>query len=57
MRVIDCECGETLHAASDGELVDVYREHVAEAHDEDAQMDDDELRETIAEHAYEATDS
>ncbi|HKY25912.1 MAG TPA: DUF1059 domain-containing protein [Gaiella sp.] len=33
-KVINCECGEVVHAESDEELVSKVEEHVAEAHPE-----------------------
>jgi predicted small metal-binding protein len=56
MRVIDCECGETLQAADDAELADAVRRHAAEAHPE-MELDDDQAKAMVAEQAYTATDS
>ena len=56
MRVIDCECGHTLQAANDDDLVNVTREHVNEVHP-DMKLDDDGLRAFVAEKAYDATDA
>ncbi|HKT43853.1 MAG TPA: DUF1059 domain-containing protein [Gaiellaceae bacterium] len=33
-KVINCECGETVRADSDDELVDKVQRHVADAHPE-----------------------
>ena len=56
MRVIECnECGETLSAASDDELVRRLRSHLAGEHDE--RPDDEELEELVDGEAYEAQDS
>jgi len=56
MQVIECnECGETLQAANDAELVGVLRAHLADEHDIDA--DEDELTEQVEADAYEAMDS
>jgi predicted small metal-binding protein len=33
-KVINCECGETVRAASDDELVEKVEQHVVEAHPE-----------------------
>lgn len=33
-KVINCECGETVRAESDDELVDKVQRHVGEAHPE-----------------------
>ena len=56
MRVIDCECGHTLQAANDDDLVKVTREHVNEVHP-DMELDDDGVRALVADKAYEATDA
>jgi predicted small metal-binding protein len=56
MRVIECnECGETLQAANDGELVRVLGAHVESEHD--MQVDEEDLTELVEGEAYEATDS
>ncbi|MFL5826544.1 MAG: DUF1059 domain-containing protein [Thermoleophilaceae bacterium] len=56
MRVIECDCGATLHAANDDELFDAVRRHVDEDHpDED--LSDDQIRQKIAAQAYDASDS
>jgi predicted small metal-binding protein len=56
MRVIECtECGETISAAGDDELVRRLRTHLAGEHDE--RPDDEELEELVADEAYEALDS
>jgi predicted small metal-binding protein len=56
MRVIECdECGETLSAANDEELVRNLGAHLSEEHD--MEVDEDELIELIEAEAYEATDS
>jgi predicted small metal-binding protein len=56
MRVIDCECGHTLQAANDDDLVGVTRDHMSEVHP-DMQLDDDGLRAFVADKAYDATDA
>jgi predicted small metal-binding protein len=56
MRVIDCDCGRTLQAANDDDLVKQTRAHLEEEHPE-GQRSDDEVREFVAAKAYEATDS
>ncbi len=56
MRVIDCDCGVTLSAANDDELVASVLEHVKSDHP-DMQLDDDGARELVAKRAYSATDS
>jgi len=56
MRVIECdECGETLQAASDAELVRILGAHMRAEHD--AATEQDELEELVEGEAYEATDS
>jgi predicted small metal-binding protein len=56
MRVIECnECGETLQAANDEELVRVLGAHLESEHDVDA--DEEELQELVEGEAYDATDS
>jgi predicted small metal-binding protein len=56
MRVIECdECGETVSAATDDELVRRLGEHLREEHDRE--VGEDELRGLIADEAYDATDS
>ena len=56
MRVIECnECGETLQAATDEELVRILSAHLASEHDIDA--DEEELTELVEAEAYEAMDS
>lgn len=56
MRVLDCDCGATLQAANDGDLVTQVREHVAESHP-DMQMTDEQVQGLVADRAYEASDS
>ena len=56
MRVIDCDCGETLSAANDEDLLRETRRHVDEAH-ADSEMSDEQVRELVASKAYEASDS
>lgn len=56
MRVIDCDCGQTLSAANDDDLFQAARRHVDEAH-ADMEMSDDQVRELVATKAYEASDS
>ena len=55
MRVLDCECGKTLHAANDDDLAGAVRNHVAEDHPEE--MSDDQVRELVSSQAYDAQDS
>ena len=56
MRVIDCDCGQVLQAATDEELVQQARRHVDEAHP-DMNLSDDEIRGLVADKAYDASDS
>ena len=56
MRVIECdECGETLSAANDEELVRNLGAHLAGEHD--MEVDEEELTELVEAEAYEAMDS
>jgi hypothetical protein len=56
MRVIECnECGETLQAAGDDELVGILGSHLQEAHD--MEVDEEDLSELVEAEAYEAMDS
>ena len=56
MRVIDCECGHTLQAANDDDLVNVTLDHVNEVHP-DMKLDDDGVRKLVADQAYAAMDA
>jgi predicted small metal-binding protein len=56
MRVIDCDCGHTLQAANDDDLVKQARAHVDEDHP-DMQLTDEQVRELVASKAYDASDS
>ena len=56
MRVIECdECGETIQADGDAELVRNLGAHLRGQHDIDT--DEEELTELVEAEAYEATDS
>jgi predicted small metal-binding protein len=56
MRVIECnECGDTVSAANDEELVAHLTEHLKTEHD--AEPDEDEVADLVHEEAYDATDS
>jgi predicted small metal-binding protein len=56
MRVIECnECGETVSAANDDELVANLTEHMESEHD--VEPDEDELTDLVHEEAYDASDS
>ena len=56
MRVIDCDCGDTLTAANDDDLADCVKRHLEREHP-DQQRSDDEVRAFVADKAYSATDS
>ena len=56
MRVIDCQCGTTLKAANDEDLAKVVRDHVDESHPE-MDLSDEQLKEMVAEQAYDADDA
>jgi predicted small metal-binding protein len=56
MRVIDCDCGQTLQAANDDDLVTQLRAHVDEAHP-DTGVNEEQARQLVADRAYEAADS
>ena len=56
MQVIECnECGETLQAAENEELVRILAAHLASEHD--IESDEEELTELVENEAYEAMDS
>jgi predicted small metal-binding protein len=56
MRVIECnECGDTISAANDEELVRHLSEHLQSEHDEEP--DADEVADLVHEQAYDASDS
>jgi predicted small metal-binding protein len=56
MRVIECdECGETLQAANDAELVRVVGAHLKSEHD--MEVGEEDLTELVEAEAYEAMDS
>jgi hypothetical protein len=56
MQVIECnECGETLQAAENEELVKILGAHLASEHD--MEPDEEELTELVEAEAYEAMDS
>jgi predicted small metal-binding protein len=56
VRVIHCDCGQTLQAANDDDLVHVIQGHLTNDHPEE-QMSDEEIRALIGSQAYEATDA
>jgi predicted small metal-binding protein len=56
MRVIECdECGETLQAANDEELVRSLGAHLEQEHE--LEVDEEDLTELVEAEAYEAMDS
>jgi predicted small metal-binding protein len=56
MRVVECnECGETLAAANDEELVRVLGSHLRDEHD--LEVGEEDLTELVEAEAYEAMDS
>jgi predicted small metal-binding protein len=56
MQVIECdECGETLQAATNAELVRILGKHLKDEHD--IESDEEELTELVESEAYEAMDS
>jgi predicted small metal-binding protein len=56
MQVIECdECGETLQAAENEELVRILGKHLRTEHD--IESDEEELTELVESDAYEAMDS
>ena len=56
MQVIECnECGETLQAAENEELVRILAAHLASEHD--IESDEEELTELVENEAYPAMDS
>jgi predicted small metal-binding protein len=56
MRVIDCDCGQTLQAGSDDDLANQVRAHAEESHPE-LQLNEEQARQLVSDRAYEATDS
>jgi predicted small metal-binding protein len=57
MRVIDCDCGATLQAANDDDLLKAAREHVDQEHPDNSKLTDEQVQSLVAERAYEASDS
>jgi predicted small metal-binding protein len=56
MRVIECnECGETVSAANDDELVGKLTQHLREEHE--LQPDEEEVTDLVHDEAYDAMDS
>ena len=57
MRVIECNfCGEVVSASNEGDLVGALKRHF-EAQHSDVDMDEGQLRDMVANGAYDATDS
>ena len=56
MRVIDCDCGKTIQAGSEEDLVKAVRAHADEAH-ADLGLTDQQVQDMVTERAYEASDS
>ena len=56
MRVIDCECGKTLQAANDEDLVRAVKDHVDEDHP-DMGLTDEQVHEMVEQQAYDADDA
>jgi predicted small metal-binding protein len=57
MRVIECnECGATIKAANDQELVAELDRHMASEHS-DVEWEDESSEELVSARAYDATDS
>jgi predicted small metal-binding protein len=59
MRVLDCECGQTVQAANDDELRVALADHLRERHGTEAYIEpgDEQLRALVTLRAYDATDS
>jgi hypothetical protein len=56
MRVIDCDCGQTLQAANDEDLATQVEAHVEETHP-DMELSAEQARQLVSDRAYEASDS
>jgi predicted small metal-binding protein len=56
MRVIDCDCGQTLQAANDEDLFKEVRAHADREHS-DMELSDEQVRELVEARAYDASDS
>jgi predicted small metal-binding protein len=54
--VIDCECGTTIKAANDDDLIAQARAHIEEHHPGE-ETSDEALRGLIERRAYEASDA
>ena len=53
MRALDCDCGRHLEAADDQKLFDKVQEHVSRDHPPEMQLSAEQVREMIAQKAYE----
>jgi hypothetical protein len=56
MRVLDCDCGKTLQAANDDDLAIQVQAH-ADAEHRDMPLNEEQVRQLVADRAYEASDS
>jgi hypothetical protein len=56
MRVIDCDCGRTLQAGNDDDLAAQLQAHAEESHP-DMPLTEEQVRQLVADRAYEASDS
>jgi predicted small metal-binding protein len=56
MRVLDCDCGQTLQAGNDDDLAKEVRAHVDREHP-DTELTEEQVRELVTAKAYEASDS
>ena len=54
MRVIDCDCGETLSAGNDEDLTRCVEKHIREDHPD---LEPEKAGELVSSQAYSATDS
>src|ERR687896_253499 len=52
MRALDCDCGRHLEAADDQKLFDKVQEHVSRDHHPEMQLSAEQVREMVAENAY-----
>ncbi len=55
MRVIDCDCGKTVQAGTEEDLVKAVRAHADEDHA--GQLTDEQVEALVAKRAYEASDA
>ena len=52
MRALDCDCDRHLEAADDQKLLDKVQEHVSRDHSPEMQLSAEQVREMVAEKAY-----